>query len=289
MIPSILFFLLVALAGYVGMIVYLLLGQSRYVYYPSRRVLATPADAGLRFERLRIRTIDGQTLAAWFVPAPETAGGTNAITVLHCHGNAGNVGTRIGLARAFYDLGFNTLLFDYRGYGESTGKPDEEGTYRDVEMVWHYLTRVRRIPPSRLVVHGQSLGGPIAAWLARKVQPGALVLESTFTSASAMATRMFPLVPARRLCRFRYNTLSYLREVTCPVLIAHSLADEMIPYQHGRRLFEAVRDPKTFVELTGDHNAGGLETDAAYRRAFVDFIRRHMTTGKASPADNPLR
>lgn len=274
--PQILSILVVVALVYALFLLSAMLGQSRFVYYPDRRVAITPAALGMPFEDVRIPTADGEMLAAWYVPAPAGQGGGTAPTVLHCHGNAGSNANRVGLARTLHDLGLNVLLFDYRGYGVSTGKPDEEGTYRDAEACWKYLVEIRKIPPGRIIIHGQSLGGAVGAQLAATVQPGMLILESTFTSAVDMAARMFPLLPARLVCRFSYDSLERVSRVKCPVLVAHSPGDEMIPYRYGRRLFEAASEPKVFVELAGDHNAGGIETSESYRAALQEFMRRHM-------------
>ncbi|MDI6774987.1 MAG: alpha/beta hydrolase [Verrucomicrobiota bacterium] len=261
---------------YVLFALYAMVGQSGFVYYPDRLVAITPAALGMRFEDLRIRAADGETLAAWYVPAPAGPGAPGALTVLHCHGNGGNNANRVGLVRAFHDLGMNVLAFDYRGYGDSTGAPDEEGTYRDAEACWKYLVEARKIPPQRIIVHGQSLGGAVGSWLALKVRPGMLILESTFTSARDMAAGMFPILPARVVCRFGYDSLARMPRMKCPVLVAHSPGDEMIPYCQARRLFDAAPEPKAFVDLEGDHNAGGLEISASYRVAIREFVARHL-------------
>jgi fermentation-respiration switch protein FrsA (DUF1100 family) len=225
------------------------------------------------FEGVELRTEDGETIAAWFVPAP---GGLPRGTVLFCHGNAGNIGDRIGSIATFHNLKMDVLIFDYRGYGQSTGKPSEKGTYRDAMAAWSYLTEERGLRPGQIAVFGRSLGGGVASWLAARTQPGALVLESAFTSAGDMATKMFPLLPGKLVCRFRYDSLAQLKEIRAPVLIAHSRDDTMIPIKYGRRLFEAAREPKRFVEMAGDHNAGGLDVDPEYQRVFREFMDQHL-------------
>jgi hypothetical protein len=273
--PQILSVLFVAVVIYLLFSLYVFVGQSRFVYYPDRRLEFTPAALKMTYENLRIKTGDGETLGAWFVPA-EDARGTNAFTVLHFHGNGGDMGDRVGLVRTFHDMGMNVLIFDYRGYGESTGTPGEEGTYRDAEAVWEYLTAERGIPPLRIILHGQSLGGSVASWLASRSPPGMLVLESTFTAAPDMAAKMFPFLPVRLVCRFKYDSLDRVARMKCPVLIAHGPEDEMIPFSHGQRLFAAAPEPKLFVKLDGSHNAGGLEIGEEYRSALSTFAEKHL-------------
>ena len=264
---------------YVGLCVVMLFRQSRYVYYPDRVVGLTPQYFRIPYEEVRIPTADGETLAAWFVPA--RAGDTNGtFTVLFCHGNAGDIGDRIDSIKTFHDLGYAVLIFDYRGYGESTGTPGEKGTYRDAMAAWRYLLDTRGLQDRAVIVFGRSLGGSIAAWLATQVTPGALVLESSFTSARDMAARMFRILPIRYLCRFKYATVEYVRNVKCPVVVAHSTDDEMIPFTHGQRIFEAAPEPKFFQALSGGHNSGGMDGHPAYQQKLKAFLDAHAGAGE---------
>lgn len=258
-------------AVYAGLCLLLLFRQSGYVYYPDREVGLTPSYFNIPYEDVALKTGDGETIAGWFIPVDRN---TNepAPTVLFCHGNGGDIGDWLDSVKTFYDMGLNALIFDYRGYGDSSGKPTEEGTYQDALAAWLYLTGRKGIPEKKIIVFGRSLGGSVATWLAEKVSPGALVIASTFTSAPDMAAKMFPFLPARLLCRFRYDSLSRIGNVRCPVLIAHSKDDEMIPYEHGRRLFEKANEPKQFVEMTGGHNSGGLDADPSYQEILKTFI-----------------
>jgi pimeloyl-ACP methyl ester carboxylesterase len=251
---------------YGGMCCALFFGQGRFVYYPVREVAATPADLGLAYEEITLQSTDGERLAAWFVPASET--NRNGMTVLKCHGNAGNVGNRVWNIQALHRLGFDVLMFDYRGFGASSGTPSEEGTYRDADAAWRYLTEGRGVVPERIVLYGRSLGAAVASQLAMHVKPRLLVLESGFASAGEMARGMFPWLPARLLCRYGYDTARHLTKVSCPVLIAHSPQDEVVPFAHAAKLRAAVQVPCAMVELSGGHNTGGLEAQPEYQRWF---------------------
>lgn len=258
------------LAVYVGLALYLYVFQSRQVYFPdlpSRELEATPAAIGLAYESLKLETADGETLAAWFVPADGARG-----TLLYLHGNGGNIGHRLDPIEVFHRLGLNILIFDYRGYGASTGRPNEAGTYEDALAAWRHLTETRRIPPNEIVLFGESLGGSIAAWLAARHPPAALIIYASFTSAVGMAQELFPYYPARLLVRYRYDTLGSLATVTCPLLILHSPEDEIIPYSHGQALFSAAQGPKRLLALSGGHNDALLVSRDAYARGVAEFL-----------------
>lgn len=244
--------------------------QKQLLYFPnepSRELRATPDDAGLSFEDLRIETADGETLHAWYIPSS-----ASRAVVIQFHGNAGNIGDRIGFAQLFHSLGVDTLLVDYRGYGQSTGRPSETGTYRDAEAAWHYLVRQRQVPPEKIILHGRSLGGAVAAYLATQVQPAGLVLDSTFTSVPDIATALYPWLPARWFVRIKYDTLQRVAAIEAPIVVLHARHDDIIPYQHGQRLAEAAG--AELVTLEGSHNAGTEASADIYRAAMRDFIAR---------------
>lgn len=263
----------ILLAVYGGLALLLYFSQSRLVYYPEtgREIIATPVRIGLPFEDIRLTASDGIGLHGWFVPAPQPRG-----TVLFLHGNAGNISHRLDSVQMFHRLGYNTLIFDYRGYGNSGGTPTEQGTYRDAEAAWRYLTEQRQVPACRIVLFGESLGGAIAAQLASTRKPAALVIASGFISVPEMAQHLYPYLPVRWLARIRYDTRAYLRTVTAPVLIAHSPQDEIIPYEHGRALFAAAPPPKQFLELAGGHNDGFIFMREEWVRALGDFLGKQM-------------
>lgn len=260
-------------AAYGGLSLWLLVFQSNLVFYPEidREVAATPALAKLQYEDLHLKTADGIDLHGWYVPALQPRG-----TVLFLHGNAGNISHRLDSIEMFYRLGYSTLIFDYRGYGNSGGKPTEQGTYRDAEAAWRYLTGQRHIPECRIVLFGESMGGAVAAWMAARQNPAALVISSGFTSVPDLGQQLYPYLPVRLLARIRYDTRESLRSVTAPVLIAHSKEDDIIPYGHGRALFAAANPPKQFLDLAGGHNDGFIFMRETWVKALGDFLDEHI-------------
>ncbi len=266
--------LVYAAIAYVTFAFVMFLLQSRLIYYPnmpSRAVTATPDQAGLIYERVEFAAKDGVRLDGWFLPAEMPRG-----VLLFFHGNAGNISHRLESLRIFRDLGLSTFIFDYRGYGRSEGKVSEQGTYRDAEAAWLYLTVERGVPEQSIVYFGRSLGASIAAHLAMTHVPKALILESAFTSAPDVAARTYPFLPVRWLARFQYNTREYLKSVTAPVLIVHSPQDEIIRFEHGRALFASANEPKRFLEILGGHNEGFLVSGKTYVDAIDAFLRDYL-------------
>ena len=250
---------------------YLFVFQSNYVYYPGRTLSTDPGDIGLSFENISFETTDGVKLSGWFIPCDSPRG-----VILFCHGNAGNISHRLDSIQIFHRLGLGVFIFDYRGYGQSEGKPSESGTYRDVEAAWQYLVEERQVIPDKIIVFGRSLGGAIAAWQARSHKPGALILESTFTSVPNLAAELYPYLPVKLLSRFKYDTEVYLEGVHCPVLIVYSPDDEMMPYRHGQRLFEVAKEPKEFLEISGSHNEGFINSGKRYEEGLNTFISEFL-------------
>ncbi len=271
---STIWFILLLVGGYVAIVFILFFFQSHLLYLPnvpSRDVVVTPDDAGLAYDSVTITTGDGVTLDGWFVPARQARG-----VLLFFHGNAGNISHRLDSLKIFNELGLTTLIFDYRGYGRSEGEPSEEGTYRDAEAAWRFVTEGRHIPPREVVLFGRSLGAAIAADLATRVNPAALIIESAFTSIPDLAAALYPFLPARWLARFRYSTQAGLVSVSCPLLIVHSRDDEIIPFAHGQRLFAVANEPKQLLELRGGHNDGFLVSRHTYMDGLQTFLQAHL-------------
>ena len=269
--------LTVTVAAYAIVVLFTWLTQDRLIYFPQIGGIAklTPAQVKLPFEELRIATADGETLAAWWVPAAASRG-----VVLLFHGNAGSIADRIDYLPHFHAMGYAVLLVDYRGYGASSGKPTEQGTYLDAQAAWEWLTVMRGINPGAIVLAGESLGGAVAAELAARVQPRALLLISTFTSVPDLGSEIYPWLPVRLISRYRYDTLSHLRNYRGPVLIAHSRDDEIVPFAHGERLFAAAPGDKSMLEMRGGHNDSFLFSQPPWVRTVGDFLAHHAASTK---------
>ncbi len=265
--------LITALVAYLGLVLLVYLAQSRLIYFPEpgREIVGTPDQIGLPYESVEIATTDDEMLHAWYVPAPDAKA-----TILFFHGNAGNISHRMDYLPMFHRLGYNTLIFDYQGYGQSSGSPSELGTYQDAIATWQFLTEEKNISPAEIILFGESLGGAIAAWLAADKNPGLLVLASAFTSVPDMAEKIYPFLPVRLIARFNYNTLESLQSITSPVFVAHSPQDEVVPFEHGQNLFQAAAKPKQFLELQGGHNNGFIFMRESWENALGIFVDENL-------------
>ena len=240
------------------------------IYYPVRRLEATPRDYGLAYRDVRLTADDGVHLHGWHVP------GRRPVTLLWCHGNAGNISHRLHNLRLIHDrLGLGVLIFDYRGYGESAGTPSEIGTYRDARAFRAWLRQDDAARATDIVYFGRSLGAAVAAYLAAEDPPFALILETPFTSVPAMANRTLP--GAGYLFRTRYDTLGRMATLRVPLLVLHGDQDEVVPFEHGRAVFERAPEPKTFVRIPGaHHNDTYLVGGDPYWEAWERFLATHV-------------
>lgn len=272
-IGSVLLLLLILLSAYIGFALYLFFWQSRLVYHPDSTITATPDQRGLTFEDITLQTKDGVRLNGWYVPSESARG-----VVLFCHGNTGNISHRLELLGILHRLHYDTFIFDYRGYGKSEGVPSEQGTYLDVDTAWRYLVEQREWNPARIVILGRSLGGAIAAWLASKVSPRALIIESSFRSMPDLASDIYPALPVRWITRLRYPTQQWLASVKCPLLMIHSIHDELIPFEHGQALFNGYHGAvKEFLPIRGRHDDGFLHSGGTYESGLRNFLLKHAS------------
>lgn len=252
-------YVLVLIAAYVF--------QGRLVFFPDRDDAGNPGDVGLEYEDVWLTSGSGRRIHGWFIPARETR-----YTLLFCHGNAGNITHRLDSIKLFNDLRLSVFIFDYQGYGRSEGRPGERATYQDARAAWDYLCVDRGIPSGQVVLFGRSLGGSVAIELAGVVDPFALIVESCFTSAVDMGTKIYPWLPIRLVRRIHYNSLSRIGDIAVPKLFIHSIDDETVPFGMGRRLYNRAPRPKQLLKIRGGHNDGFLVSAPLYTETIANFL-----------------
>jgi pimeloyl-ACP methyl ester carboxylesterase len=256
--------------GYLMAVLYMGWRQERRVFQPKPGLTATPRDIGLAFAEVSLTAADGVRLHAWRLPAAGWS--ENPLWLLHLHGQGTNLSDQLSDLRFWHDLGFAILALDYRGYGSSEGAPSEEGLYLDARAAWAHLVDEEKVRPRRIVVAGVSLGVSVAAELASRVAPLALVLEGGFTSLNDVAVRRYPWLPARLLLRIGLAADKRVGAIGCPKLFVHSIQDGSIPITLGRKLFERAAPPKTLLGITGRHARASEDGGHRYLEGVKAFL-----------------
>jgi alpha-beta hydrolase superfamily lysophospholipase len=248
--------------------------QERIMFSGRRaEITQTPESLHWPYEDVWVDVAGGRT-HGWWLPLENPKG-----TVLFSHGSGKNIAHYLDDAQYFRDNGFSVLLYDYGGYGQSTGDPSENRCYTDIRAMWKHLTQTLKIPENRIVLAGCSMGGGVTSDLAAHVKPGAVILESTFLSVPRAAADTMWWMPVLAMTRVQFRNIDKAPHFQSPVLVVHSKDDTVVPFEHGRRLFEAVRTPKQFVEIHGSHGGGKFESKEVYGPALKNFLDEHFKAG----------
>jgi fermentation-respiration switch protein FrsA (DUF1100 family) len=272
------------LALFVG---WFLVGFDSLFYYPTKSIDLTPDELGLEYEDVTFPTSDGLKLSAWFLPAAQPAMGT----VIHYHGNAANISNHILASYWLVWEGYNLLVFDYRGYGESQGSVTRAGTIRDGHAALDYVLSRSDVDPERIFAFGQSLGGAVATVVAaEREEIRAVVLDSTFSSYRRIGSRhLQKSLRVRWLCDLiarlglsgDYEPIEYVARIAPrPILVIASAEDEICFPELGRELYAAASEPKEFV-LVGE--SAHLQTVAEN----VDNVREKIMSFFDSAVGDP--
>jgi fermentation-respiration switch protein FrsA (DUF1100 family) len=259
-----------AIAGFVMFKTLIGALEPRLVFFPSAGEDRTPAALGIAYTAVRLTTSDGETLIAWQLE-PDAP----IADVVYFHGNGGNLSVWLPVFAVLHAHQLRVLAVDYRGYGLSTGRPSEEGVYRDAAAVAQYVARQRAKSADRpLVFWGRSLGGPIAAAATQTVLPDGLILESSFADKAAVIRSNRVLRVLNVFGAYRFETVKLLKDFKRPVLVLHGTRDSIVPFALGRELYERLDAPKRFVEIAGaDHNDLIDAARQDYWAPVFEFIR----------------
>lgn len=230
---------------YLAISVFLFLQQARFIFFPLPLIETTPSAFGLPYEEVWLTVPNGkqpERIHGWWIPAVGTG------TLLYLHGNGVNIGANVAQAARFHRLGLSVLLIDYRGYGQSEGAfPSEAQVYQDAQTAWNYLTQDRTILPQQILIYGHSLGGAIAVQLAiQNPDAAGLIVQSSFTSIREMIDRTTPfgVFPVDWILTQRFASIQKISFLQMPLLVIHGMADEQIPFEMSKGLYNAAPDPK---------------------------------------------
>ena len=261
---------------YAAALLFLLSHETRLVFEHGQPL--GPLRPAPPFEQVDLPAAGGDRQFGWIM----RHGGGNAPWLLYLHGNSATVASRANIVRyeRLRALGLNILAPEYRGFGGLAGEPSERSVTEDARRGYDYLRGPLRVPPSRLVVFGWSLGSAVAVNLAADVPAAAVILEGAPASVVAIGERQYPWVPVRLVMRNPFESILKIGRIDAPLLFLHSPDDEVIPIEEGRRLFAAAREPKRFVEVGGGH-IRPAEVDAA---GYFGAIRAFLTEQRVLPA-----
>jgi len=243
--------------------------EQHFIYFPESELVLTPDRYALPFEEVFFDTEDGMRLHGWYVP-----GEAGQPVVLFFHGNAGNISHRVENLWYLNRLGLGVLIFDYRGYGKSAGRPGEKGLALDARAAQQWLAG-RGWTPREMVYFGRSLGAAVALQLASEIPPGALILESPFSSIAALGRHHYPLLSRLLgwMIEDRYDNLTRVVRLDAPLLIFHGDRDSIVPIRMGRELFDAAPEPKQFHTIPGaGHNDTYELGGQLYWQQWQDFL-----------------
>lgn len=243
--------LVIAVLVYLGIIVVLLALERKFIFIPTPAARDWRPSPDSRIVDVELPTSAGDRIHAWWLPNP----GANQ-TVLYSHGNAGNLSHRgNSIVRWAQEMNASVLIYDYPGYGRSTGKPDESSCYAAADACWEWLTTKQGRNEGEIVLVGASLGGAMATHLAGNRDCRALVLIKAFSSIPDMASHRFPWLPVRYLVRSQFDSVAKLSSCRSPVFLVHGTNDGIVPYACAERLMAAAPEPKELLTLeSNDHN-----------------------------------
>lgn len=257
----------------------------RLFYYPTSVVYGRPETYGLTYESLHFESGDGTALHGWFFPSDGEARGT----VVHCHGNAGNITGHFEFVRWLPACGWNVFCFDYRGYGRSAGVPTRSGTIEDAHAAVRYASSRRDVDPHRLIILGQSLGGAIGIVVAAECNSACgLALEGAFshyrTEAAFIGRQNFLMRPvagllSRALISVGYDPIDWVSRIApTPTLFVCGTQDHIVDYRQTVALHDAAGEPKTLHVIDG-----GGHTDSMCTPEGREHFQRFFTTCVAHP------
>lgn len=231
--------------------------------------MLAPAAAGLaQATEARLQDADGTHITTWYIPAKQ-----GQPTLIHFHGNAGNIANRVPYYKALSEAGLGVLAVEYRGYGTSEGSPTEQGFYEDGRTAVKYLTQQQHVPLEHIMFYGESIGTGVAVQMAKEFNAGGVILQSPYTSMASIGASRYPWMPVGLLLTDRFDSINKISSVKIPALILHGDEDTVIPFKEGQTLFDHANQPKDFVLFPG---RGHNDLDITARvKAVQQFVLKH--------------
>ncbi len=258
----------VIVGGLIFLKLFVLYLEPHVAFFPMRGEHQTPDDVGIAFDAVSLKTDDGETIHSWLLKHPHPRA-----EVLFFHGNGGNLSVYLGLIAEMHHRSLTVFIFDYRGYGRSSGSPSERGLYQDTRAAVDHFWEHCHAPNATVIYWGRSLGGVTASYASTLRQPDGLILESTFPDKTSLAKHYPVLGVLSFLSRYRFPTVEFLEDLSCPALVIHGDEDEIVPFPLGEKVFQELRGEKGFYRISGArHNDTHKFDPEPYWRRVVDFM-----------------
>ena len=257
--------IMTSLFVFIALTVIIYVFQRQLIYFPTKETPDRQAFHAEDMQLITLHTHDGLYLHSWYKPAA-----IGKPTFLFLHGNAGNIGGRMPLARQFISEGYGVFLLEYRGYGGNKGRPTEQGLYIDGRTAMQFLIQ-HGVSFKQVVLYGESLGTGVATQLATEYPSCAVVLQSPFTSLTDIARYRYPWILIPPIDKF--DSFAHIRSIHAPVLILHGTQDLVVPFAQGRALFQQANEPKQWVALPGKGHSDMWDSD--FVREISDFVDLH--------------
>lgn len=243
--------------------------ENFFIFFPQSTFDFTPGGMQLNHEEVYFHTEDGKKLHGWFFPLDSALP-----VILFCHGNAGNISHRLFNVELLLKHKLQVFIFDYRGYGKSSGRPSEKGLYTDGLAAYDYLIKERHILPGQIIIFGRSLGAAVAIEVALQKEIRSIIIESAFTSTKDMARAIWLFRPVSYFLPAHYNNQKKITDLDVPKLFIHGERDEIVPFSMGQRLFESAKAPKYFFPLKrAGHNDTFEVAGDKYFRTIATFAK----------------
>lgn len=247
--------------------------QRSMIYHGHPINVDTPQNV----ETAKVTTIDGLTLEGWYIASPKE----DAPTIIHFHGNAGNIASRYPKIGNYANHGYNVLLAEYRGFGNNPGSPTEEGLYNDARAYINWIKTVKNTPESNMIIYGVSLGTGVTVQMATEYNEAAIILESPYTSLPDAAKQTYYMLPVDLLMHDKFNSLDKIKNINSPVLILHGDQDQVINVKQGQALFDAAGEPKKFIKIIGGQHSNLYDYEAPwYILDFLSSLNGNTPQGK---------
>jgi alpha-beta hydrolase superfamily lysophospholipase len=247
---------------------------SSFFYAPYKELVHFPDTTIYNIEEINFKSGNGNTLNGWFLKPK-----TNEIkaTVLQLHGNGGNISYQYQFAEPLVKAGYQVMVFDYEGYGRSSGSPSQEKVLDDANYALDYIKHREDVKKTKLILFGQSLGGHLSCVVAalNNEKIDGLVVEGAFSGHERMAVFVggqhgAPAWLARLLVPSKYDAIDYIGKVTVPKLIIHSTEDQTCPFFMSCDLYEKAVGKKEFWEIKGGH----ILASRLYPKEFVEHFNK---------------